>query len=131
MPLFLLFVLPSNLESEMQKDIDSSLFIPYIQVHEFEALLYSDPAVLHTCLGVYATIPENQFQSHLAPYNSPEEINDQPETAPSKRILGGYNGYNKITDGYLIASEIGIDRMREVCPHFNEWVTKLIGLKGD
>jgi hypothetical protein len=71
---------------------------------------------MHTCLSVYTTIPDDQFHEHLTPYASPEEINNSQETAPSKRILGVYNSYNKITDGYLIAKEIGIDKMREVCP---------------
>ena len=61
--------------------------------------------------------------------NSPEEINDNPETAPSKRIIKLCSNYDKVDDGVLILKEIGLSGIRNACPHFNEWVLKLEALK--
>jgi hypothetical protein len=58
-------------------------------------------------------------------FKTPEEINDGKETAPSKRILHLFKSYQKVTNGYQIAQEIGIDVIRNECPHFNEWQVNL------
>jgi hypothetical protein len=59
-------------------------------------------------------------------FTSPEEINDSPETAPSKRIMRIFEGaYSKTVHGPLIAESIGMDAIRTKCPAFNEWVGKL------
>jgi hypothetical protein len=57
---------------------------------------------------------------------NPELINDGPETAPSKRILHLIPEYDKVSAGPTIAGLEGIDSLMEKCPHFKEWVTKLV-----
>uniref|UniRef100_UPI004057C918 DUF4276 family protein n=1 Tax=Candidatus Electronema sp. TaxID=2698783 RepID=UPI004057C918 len=96
-------------------------FIPYISMHEFEALLFSNPVVLAKELSVDPKI----IQKILAECGSPEEINDRPETAPSKRIAVLTNGYRKIAMGKTIAESIGIPVMRRNCPHFDQWLTTI------
>lgn len=119
------------IEAEMIADIlaDKKLhnnkFIPYLQLHEFEALLFSDPATLEAWLDLDRNLPEGCFSEILAQFDSPEHINDSPETAPSKRIKNIANYYQKINEGVLIASDIGIERMREKCTHFNDWILAL------
>jgi trehalose-6-phosphate synthase len=61
-------------------------------------------------------------------FQSPELINDGETTAPSKRILKLIPTYKKITDGIIIARKIGLEIMREKCPHFNQWLTQLENL---
>jgi hypothetical protein len=61
-------------------------------------------------------------------FNTPEEIDDGEETAPSKRLLKLYKSYEKPTDGSLIAKRIGLDVIRNECRHFNEWMVYLEGL---
>jgi hypothetical protein len=56
---------------------------------------------------------------------TPEHINNNPNTAPSKRILKIYPEYNKVLDGYNIAKFIGIDKIRVECRHFDKWLSKL------
>ena len=68
------------------------------------------------------------FEAELVGLNNPEELNDGQATAPSKRILKQYTGYEKVDDGFLLAQEIGIEQMRKSCPHFNDWVTKLLAI---
>ena len=61
-------------------------------------------------------------------YATPEDINDSPHTAPSKRLLAAMPGYQKPFHGPLIACEIGLDAMRRACPHFHAWLQKLEAL---
>ena len=59
-----------------------SRFIPYIEMHEFEALLFSDADILAEKIGINVS----QIREILEEYNSPEEINDDPAKAPAKRL---------------------------------------------
>ena len=60
-------------------------------------------------------------------FETPEEINNNRETAPSKRILRIFpeGSYSKTEHGPLIAESIGIDAIRAKCPAFNAWVGQL------
>jgi len=117
------------LEAAMKDDIGDSRLIPYIQLHEFEALLLSDPSAF-AC-----RFPENgQAIQRLVQlcdkYQTPEEIDDGQHSAPSKRIGEEIQEYSraKPTAGAMIAAEIGLDVIRAKCRHFNDWLTRLEGL---
>ncbi len=101
-------------------------FIPYIEMHEFEALLFSDVDVL----AEKTEIDVSQIRGILAEYNNPEEINDEPDKAPSKRLLALNPGYRKVAMGKTVTAAVGIQIIREKCPHFNNWLTKFENLKG-
>ena len=58
-------------------------------------------------------------------FEHPEDINNSPKTAPSKRILGAVKSYSKVLDGNCVAMDIGLERMRQRCSHFNEWVSEM------
>jgi len=104
-------------------------FIPYIQLHKFEALLFSDPSVMEKWCGLDNLLPPNCFGTIRQQFANPEHINDNPNTAPSKRILSLHPGYNKAIDAKLIAEEIGLAKIRQECPHFNDWLCILEKLK--
>lgn len=95
-------------------------FIPYIEMHEFEALLFSDTQVLSTVTG----IPLSTLDGILIECREPEEINSTPENAPSKR-LEQLTVYKKVAMGAAVGSNIGIPTIRSKCPHFDAWVKKL------
>lgn len=116
-----------EIEKQFGAAIDYWKFIPYIQVHEYEALLFSAPDIMEDWLGLYNDIPQNYFSDIRQQFESPEHINDSPQTAPSKRIIGllGEKKYSKIEDGILILKEIGLPKLREECLHFDAWVTQL------
>ncbi len=122
-------------EEAMAADISSQLgarfncarFVPYVQMHEFEALLFSDPKVLADGLELADDAPIYGIADQ---FDSPEEINDSQQTAPSKRIMGLNPGYAKVSDGVRISQKIGLNVMRAQCPHFNEWIGKLEALAG-
>jgi len=98
-------------------------FIPYIQIHEFEALLFSNPQAL--AKGIYRNDLASEFEAIRNAFPSPEDINDHPNSAPSKRIINFHNNYNKITEGILAAIEIGLPIMRKECKHFDQWLKQL------
>ena len=87
-------------------------------VHEFEALLFSKPDKLSCALHQSAV----GFAKIRASFPTPEEINDNPETAPSKRIIKFYPAYQKAVHGPMVAKRIGLDVIRQQCVHFNAWL---------
>ncbi|MEK8016632.1 MAG: DUF4276 family protein [Candidatus Parabeggiatoa sp.] len=112
------------LEHHFQADIGDHRFIPYIQQHEFEALLFTEP----TQFAVAYPQREAEIQELIAmrsEFKSPEDINEN--NAPSKRIQAIFPDYGKFkpTVGPPIALEIGLTKMRTENPHFDEWLKKL------
>jgi len=115
----------SFLENTMKDDIEDSLshrFIPYIQLHEFEGLLFNNIAVFTNNFEVEEIKDINELAKIIDDHPNPELINDGSTTAPSKRLIRLINGYNKIVYGSLLAEEIGLDNIREKCPRFNNWI---------
>jgi hypothetical protein len=96
-------------------------FIPYVQMHDFEALLFSDISVL----AADNLRISMQLACILGSFSCPEEINDNYETCPSRRIKQHIENYVKTVDGIIAAHKIGLTKIRRECPHFNEWITKL------
>lgn len=103
-------------------------FIPYIQLHEFEALIFADPRQLD---GEYLE-HDTQIQNlvAVAERHEPELINDGRDTAPSKRILGEIPEYKKATAGVAVVEKIGMPTLRAKCKHFHEWISQLESLAG-
>lgn len=120
-----------EMERLLGLDINFYKFIPYIQLHEYEALMYADTNIMEEWLGLYNNLPAGCFSAIRASVtdNNPELINEGPTTAPSKRILNVCDSYDKVDDGILILKEIGLQTLRNECAHFNEWLTKLESLK--
>jgi Domain of unknown function (DUF4276) len=98
-------------------------FIPFVVMHEFDALLFSDCSSFATAIGRPALA--SSLQGIRDGCGTPEEINDSPTTAPSKRIEGLVPGYQKPLLGTAAALAIGLAAMRKACPHFNRWVSAL------
>jgi hypothetical protein len=114
------------LEDRFRSDINHPRFLPYLSIHEFEALLFSEPEMIVREIRGDNQKAQESLRKVLQRYNSPEEINR--ETPPSKHILEHLSEYDKTVHGYLIAIEIGVDRMRHMCPHFHEWLARLEAL---
>jgi hypothetical protein len=116
-----------DISSQLGGRFNRSRFIPCVQMHAFEALLFSDPAVLDKGLDLPN---DSEIKRIRNKFRSSEEINDDEHTAPSKRILRLNAGSSKRADGILISQQIGLTAMRAQCPHFNEWIEKLEALAG-
>ncbi len=122
------------MEVGMLNDITTDLqsrFIPYIQLHEFEALLFSDLKVFNDNFERKEFLNYEYLEATIHEFSNPEMINDGPTTAPSKRlskIIKGYYSENenmKVIYGSLLAQGIGLSKIRIKCPRFNQWITKL------
>lgn len=113
--------------AEFESGIDRRRLFPYIQMHEFEALLFSEPSALsHVMLDPHA---EKKLRAIRDRFNTPEQINDSPITAPSKRISRLFQNYRKPLHGLLASRKITIEVMRKECPHFGEWVAAMEELR--
>jgi hypothetical protein len=106
---------------------DPRFVLPYVQMHEFEGLLFTNPADFEWAEDGWSDEVKNALLAVAQAFSSPEDINDSPETAPSKRILSIFpaGSYSKPEHGPLIAEATGIDAIRAKCPAFNEWVREL------
>lgn len=92
-------------------------FIPYVQMHEFEALMFSDPATFADAIG--QPILRNDFAGIRQKFETPEHIDDSPDTAPSKRILKLEPGYEKPLMGETATKAIGLAKIRRECHLFD------------
>lgn len=117
------------LEQALAEDITHPRFFPYIQLHEFEALLLSDPGTFGLEFVGREDAIENLRRMSEA-YTSPELIDDGQDTAPSKRIIKELPDYagKKASAGPVIAKAIGLETMKAKCAHFREWLRRLEAL---
>jgi len=110
------------LENSLAEVINNHRFNPYIQLHEFEALVFSS-------IGGFASIGTVNFKLLNKTFNSypnPEDINENPLTSPSNRLKEIIQGYDKINHGIMIIRETGIKTIINKCPRFSKWVETLI-----
>lgn len=120
----------SLLEQVFAKQFPTDRLIPYLQLHEFEALLFTDISKLSVD---YPDAQEQivQLKAETDSYDDPEMINNHPDTAPSKRIIHAlddrYN-YNKVKSGTAVASAIGLDAILAKCLHFRQWIDSIKSL---
>ncbi|EKG41712.1 DUF4276 family protein [Pseudomonas syringae] len=101
-------------------------FIPYVQMYEFEGLLFSCPTRL--AVGINQPALEDRFLHIRNEFETPEAINNSPMTAPSKRLQKLYDGYEKPLHGSLAAIEIGLPIIRQQCTRFDAWLRQIEAL---
>jgi len=111
---------------EMGGGFDSHRFVPFVVMHEFEGLLFSDCEAFSRAIG--RPDLESKFRAIRDQFATPEEINDSPETAPSKRVEVLVPEYEKPLFGALAVLEIGLTRIRAECAHFDGWLKHLESL---
>ena len=116
------------LHQEVVREWDPRRVIPYIQLYEFESLLFSD-------VDAFAVFDvSNEVVRRLwlirSEFPNPEDINDNWDTVPSRRIKRAMPEYSKVVHGPLIAGETGLDAIRRECRRFNAWIERLETLAG-
>ena len=112
-----------DISKEFESGFAEQHFIPYVVMHEFEGMLFSDCCRFGNGIGRSDLVP--QFQQIRSQFASPEHIDDSPTTAPSKRIEQIIPGYQKPLFGTVAVLEIGLDPIRRECAHFREWLESL------
>ena len=98
---------------------------PYVQMYEFEALLFSDISRFERLGDSWNNKSQKRLQRICDDFKTPEDINNSAQTAPSKRLDAIFPGYRKRADGPLIAEDIGLDTIRGKCPLFDQWIGEL------
>lgn len=115
--------LSKKIKAAMGTSFNPSTFIPYIMMYEFEGLLFSD--CVKFSKGINYPDLQPKFQMIRNQFQSPEEINDSPNTAPSKRIEKLFPGYQKPINGTLAILGIGLETIRKECTNFDLWIKTL------
>lgn len=117
------------LEQCFWEDIGDQRFIPYLQLHEYEAYLFSDPTCFQDIDDTRRDAVE-ALRAIAAQYSTPELIDEGQDTAPSKRIISHFPGYGKAKSvfGPLLAERVGLQTIRKKCPHFSRWLSRLESL---
>ncbi len=111
-----------QIEQAFEQNIKQANFIANLFLHEYEALLFSNTSCFADWFDTQAVAG---LVMERAGFDTPEHINNQPNTAPSKRILRHCRAYNKPLHGSLIAMGIGLDTIRDSCQHFDSWVSRI------
>jgi hypothetical protein len=106
----------THLQESLQSDLQDRRLIPYLSLHEFEALLFTSPETLAGTLLKPQVL--RQLAAMVEGVESPEEINDGASTHPSARIKRLLPTYSKSLHGPLIVQRIGLTEIRRHCPHF-------------
>lgn len=112
------------LEAALAGEIEDKRFIPYLQIHEFEALILSQPEAFGQQFDKSQRATQ-KLADECGDYDSPEKIDDGQDTHPKARIRSLFPDYHENVDGPLLAGEIGLEVIRNACPHFHQWLTTL------
>ena len=113
------------LEKAMRESINHTRYITYIQLHEFEGLLFNNIAIFDQNFNPSELSSREELVQILYLYPNPELINDSSITAPSKRLKKIISGYSKIVYGSILAEDIGLDNIRQKSPRFHNWLNIL------
>ena len=123
-------VLERALAADINGELNDTRFIPYIQLHEFEALILADPGKLDAEFLEYERPIQRLVDMVAREGGNPELIDDGENTAPSKRIIAEIPEYEgkKATSGPIVAARIRIPTLLQRCRHFAEWVEGIVRL---
>ncbi|MDR3244298.1 MAG: DUF4276 family protein, partial [Elusimicrobiota bacterium] len=113
-----------EVEQELSDNVNKEHFISYIQLHETEALWFSNSQIIAQVKNADSK-QIGQLNKIVKQYPNPEDINDGNETAPSKRLEKIFSDYGKIVDGNMIFEKISVDEMKTKCPRFAQWLKKI------
>lgn len=119
--------LRNEIAGRIHPERDARKVVPYVQKHEFEGLLFSNVDVFAGHVD-FPKACRDELQAVRERFTTPEDINDDPQTAPSKRIAKVIPRYRKPVHGPLLAEKIGLDGIRAECPRFDHWVERLESL---
>lgn len=114
------------IEQGCYEDINDIRFLPYIQLHEFEGLLFSASIGFNELFPDLPKKNKRELLDIIDKFPNPEMINDRPEFAPSKRLERLIPNYRKPLYGSMIALENGFPAIMDKCPRFRNWIETLI-----
>jgi Domain of unknown function (DUF4276) len=113
----------AHVEQAMAEAISDRRFVPNLVLHETEAWVFAAAQQLGEWFDNPTVAAELRKQVDEA--GGPELVNDGHDTAPSKRLLKAYRAYDKTQDGPNAISDLGVPALRAVCPHLDEWLSRI------
>jgi hypothetical protein len=116
----------AHVEAAWRKNVAHARFEPHLVLHETEAFIFSDPMA---CEVAFPNVRSREALASIGrAFVSPEDIDEGPATAPSKRIIEVLPDFDKVVLGPLAVEEIGLEVVRSRCPHFDGWLRRLEAL---
>ena len=110
--------LQEHFAQEIQKKIPNARqMFSYVQRHELERLLFSDTNAFRA-VALASEQDIEAISKIRRQFKTQEDINDDPEGAPSKRIERTVRGYRKVRHGPSVARKAGLEKIREECRGF-------------
>lgn len=116
------------LENGMMESIPEEIqyrFLPYIQLHEFEGLLFNEEKYFHEQIPTKELVETEELSEIFRSYENPEMINNNREKSPSHRLERIIKGYDKIVYGNILAEAIGLENIKSKSPRFNNWINNI------
>ena len=110
--------------NEIGRSINQNTLFPYVQKYEFEGLLFSNVTVFDQLPDATPSLLQ-RLHNIRNRFQTPEDINDNRDTAPSKRISSVFPRYNKPVDGPNLIDCIGLSKLQTECPRFNSWILRI------
>jgi len=110
------------IEDAVNQDINKPNCYFNLVVHEFESLLFVKPTVFNAITDDQGVAIIQKIKND---FSSPEDINNSPTTAPSKRIYSVVPHYNKVQHGIRLLKHIELEDIIVSCPHFADWIQKI------
>jgi len=110
------------IEAAIAAQLGEPRFFPYLQRHEFEALLLAHPpALAHIFPGSAPALAA--LEAAIAGQN-PEDIDHGRDTHPAALINAAIPAYYelKASNAFWVAAEVTLERMRARCPRFRAWL---------
>ncbi len=117
------------LEQAMGEAIGDRRLIPYVQKHEFEALVFASLDALEERVPCAARVGLVELRKVMRSCG-PEDVDDGENTAPSKRLQAHIPRYNKLQHGIPAIRSTDLPALRGACPHFDAWINDLEQLAG-
>ncbi len=110
------------IEEAINHDIGQINCFFNLMLHEFEGVLFSSPSSFNLITDVDKVAEIQRIRNDA---ESPEHINNSPETAPSKRLEKLIPNYAKVISAALLSENMGIDIILKECKHFAAWMEKI------
>lgn len=116
----------ASLQEAFMAAVGHPRFVPFLALHELEAWVFTAPDVVAEHFGTPRLAARVRQVSEQA--GNPELINLGDSSHPKARLQGMGTGYKESSDGPTLLEKIGIEAIRDACPHFAAWLTRLEAL---
>jgi uncharacterized protein DUF4276 len=117
-----------HVEAAWATEVRDRRFIPHIVLHELEAWVFADPARLAAEMFNEDEAAVAAITAIARTHVTPEDIDDGPATAPSKRLARAFPPYQKTSHGVTALKAIGVEGIYRARPHAAAWLDQLVAV---